>query len=101
MDSLLYAKPLSIQQHSNDIREEARTARLLCDQLRLAPRLAGPADLERYDTLIRQAEQITAYLQSMADTVDMMSTDLVRLSNEIGLMLEDSRNWHDGFGFTV
>jgi len=90
LDSLLRADTLKLEEHEDLVRRELRTARLLKEQLSLAQRHARPEDTWIYDQLIDKAMKLEQYFSGMANQVDQMSVELVRLSVEIGELLRDA-----------
>lgn len=79
-----------LEEHTDILRREQRTARLLIEQLGIARRLALPEDTWRYDRMIDKASKLERYFNGMADQVNNMSFELARLSVEIGEMLADA-----------
>lgn len=92
MGSLLHADVLKLQEHTDILRRERNTVRLLVEQLRLARHYALPEDAWRYDRMIGKAGMLERYFEGMEEQVDNMGVELAKLSIEFNRMLADAGN---------
>ena len=79
-----------LRDHVSTLREEKKLAYRLYENVALMKAVADPTVAYRYDSVLRDIEQMIEYFEKMANLLVHVGDEAVQLSNELGGMIKDS-----------
>ena len=78
-----------LRDHVTKLREDKKYASDLYDSIARMKHCSDPAEAERYNAALRDAEQLIGYFGEMAKLLDHVVDEAVQLSDQIGTIIED------------
>lgn len=79
-----------LRDHVSILREEKKLAYRLYENVAVMKAAADPVIAYRYDSVLRDIKQMIEYFDKMAKLLTNVGDEAVRLSNELGNMIQDS-----------
>ena len=78
-----------LRNHVSKLREEKKMATRLYENVVAMKTISDPTVTYQYDTILRDIEQLVEYFDRMAILLDDITDDAIRLSHEMGTLIED------------
>ena len=79
-----------LRDHVSKLREEKKMAISLYESVSAMKRTCDPTVSYQYDSVLRDIEQLMEYFGAMADLLDNIADDAIRLSHELHALIEES-----------
>lgn len=86
----LYVDTGLLRDHVSKLRAEKKLAARLYESVSAMRAVADPASIHRYDSALRDIEQMIEYFSAMANQLAHIDDEAVRLSHEMRGLIEDS-----------
>ena len=85
----LFVDTRFLRDHVSKLREEKKLASRLYEQVAAMKRCCDPAVSYQLDPILRDVNQLVEYFDKMAKVLDHVDDEAVRLSNELGEIIQD------------
>lgn len=82
-----------LRDHVSKLRERKKTATRLYETVVAMKRMDDPGVAHRYNSVLREIQQLIEYFDRMAALLDNVSDDAVELSHRIESLLENSTDY--------
>lgn len=85
----LYVDTGLLRDHISRLQEERKLASRLYENIEVMKAMADPADVHRYNAVLRDIEQMIEYFNKMASQLAYIADEAVQLSHELQGLAQD------------